>query len=167
MSSAPHPYSRFRPFALLLGGALLTVWLGWASNARPEPLAALDGQTRTMVLAGEPFVVELASTPASRQRGLMDRAQLAADRGMLFLYAESGPRTFWMRNVRFGLDILYLDANWRIVDRIVAAPPCPSMPCGDYPSAQPARHVLELPAGSSERLGLTVGQRLEPPERLP
>ena len=145
----------------------LIAWLGWASSAKPDPLAELDGQTRAMTVGGERFVVELATTPASRQRGLMGRSQLAADRGMLFLYAEEAPRAFWMRNVHFALDILYLDANWRIVDRVVAAPPCLSMPCGEYPAARPARYVLELPAGSSDRLELTAGQRLEPPERLP
>ena len=162
--SSRHP-ARTAVLALLLGGMLLVVWLGWPPTAQPGPLAALDGETRTMAVGDERFVVELAATPASRQRGLMGRSQLAADRGMLFLYTEEAPRAFWMRNVHFALDILYLDANWRIVDR-VAAPPCVTSPCPDYPSSRPARYVLELPAGSGERLGLASGQRLTPPNRL-
>jgi len=151
--------------ALLLGGILLGIWLGWAPTAQPGPLEALDGETRAMAVGDERFVVELATTPASRQRGLMGRPQLAADRGMLFLYDEPAPRTFWMKNVRFGLDILYLDADWRIL-HLVTAPPCVMPPCPEYPSSQPARYVLELPAGSGERLGLAPGQRLEPPDRI-
>ena len=162
-----HPAYRAPALALLLGGVLLIGWLAWLPSAKPEPFAALDGETRTLTLDEERFVIELASTANSRQRGLMGRATLAAHRGMLFLYAEEAPRRFWMRNVRFPIDILYLDADWRIVERVVDAPPCLSMPCAEYPSGQPARYVLELPAGSSDRLGLTVGQRLEPPERLP
>ncbi|MCL7745222.1 DUF192 domain-containing protein [Guyparkeria hydrothermalis] len=167
MTISPRRQARASVLALILGGSALLSWMAWAATAPPNPLASVDGESRTMLLAGEPFVVELASTPASRQRGLMGRSQLEAGHGMLFLYADEAPRAFWMRNVHFELDILYLDTDWRIVDRVVAAPPCPSMPCGEYPAAQPARYVLELPARSSDRLGLAVGQQLEPPGRLP
>ena len=163
--SSRHP-ARTAVLALLLGGMLLLAWLGGPPTTQPDPLAALDGETRIMAVGDERFVVELATTPASRQRGLMGRSQLAADRGMLFFYDEQGPRTFWMKNVRFALDILYLDADWRIVHR-VTAPPCMTSPCPEYPTSRPARYVLELPAGSGERLGLEPGQRLAPPDRLP
>ena len=167
MSTGSHHAMRPPALALLLGGLLLFAWLGWASSAPPNPLAELDGETRTMIVAGERFVVELASTPTSRQRGLMGRTRLDADHGMLFLYAKEAPRAFWMKNVHFALDILYLDANWRIVDLVASAPPCLTTPCGEYPAARPARYVLELPAGSSHRLGLAPGHQLAPPARLP
>ncbi|KTG17051.1 hypothetical protein AUR63_02485 [Guyparkeria sp. XI15] len=120
-----------------------------------------------MTVGGERFVVELASTPTSRQRGLMGRSRLATGHGMLFLYPKEAPRTFWMRNVHFALDILYLDADWRIVDLVASAPPCLVLPCSEYPSARAARYVLELPAGSSDRLGLSPGHQLTPPPGLP
>ncbi|HER19527.1 MAG: DUF192 domain-containing protein [Halothiobacillaceae bacterium] len=158
----------FRPIGILfLGSLALTDLLGCVPNGQTKSLAQVDGETREMVLGDRPVMVELATTPASRERGLMHRARLADDQGMLFLYEQPATRTFWMHNVRFAIDILYLDADWRIVDRVLSAPPCPVEPCPGYPSARPARFVLELPAGNSDRFGLTLGERLTPPNRLP
>ena len=144
---------------LLLGALLLIAWLAWGAPA------ADDGALRVMWLGGERFEIELATTPSSRRRGLMHRPPLADDQGMLFVYPDEAPRSFWMKNVSFAIDILYLDADWRVVDRHVAVPPCRQDPCPGYPSHGPARYVLELPAGTADRLALEPGTPLEPPTK--
>jgi len=126
-----------------------------------------DLPKREMRIAGEPFTVELAVAPADRRRGLMHRAGLPAGHGMLFVYAEEGSRAFWMKNVDFPIDILFLDREGALVDLTHQAAPCHRDPCPLYRSQLPARYVLELPAGTAERLGLQPGRQLALPDALP
>ncbi|MFN2381252.1 MAG: DUF192 domain-containing protein [Guyparkeria sp.] len=149
--------SRQLTTALLLGALLLIAWLAWGTPSSD------DGAQRVMWLGGERFEIELATTPSSRLRGLMHRPSLASNQGMLFIYPDEAPRSFWMKNVSFAIDILYLDADWRLVHRHEAVPPCRSDPCPGYPSHDAARYVLELPAGTASRLSLEPGSRIDPP----
>ena len=112
-------------------------------------------------LMGKSFVVEIADDRPSRMRGLMYRDQLAEDAGMLFVYEDEAPRSFWMKNTRIPLDILYLDSDFRIVSMSLDTPPCRVSDCPSYPSGEPAQYVLEVNAGTVERLGVEVGDRVE------
>lgn len=160
-SSPRHPLTVLSLAAALLGG-----WLAWPAAAAGRP-GITDGAQRILWLEGEPFTVELATTAASRSRGLMFREPLAAGQGMLFVFSDEAPRSFWMKNVRFAIDIVYLDADWHIVRVVAQAPSCLHTPCPGYPSRRPARYALELPAGTADRLGLEMGERLPPPSWLP
>lgn len=113
-----------------------------------------------VTLGGERFSVELARTPREQARGLMFRESMPADRGMLFLYEREGRRAYWMKNTRIPLDILFFDGERRLINWHTAEP-CRTDPCPSYPSAGPARYVLELNAGKAEELGLEPGDRLE------
>lgn len=108
-------------------------------------------------LHGHRFTVELATTPAQQERGLMERATLAPDHGMLFVFPDEQPRTFWMKNTLVPLDILFFDAARRLVAIQADAQPCRADPCPLYPSTVPARYVLELNAGTAARLGIRTG----------
>lgn len=163
MLKLPRHLSRLAVILLLIA-TLLVVWAAWSPAAQTDSFAARDGDVQVLSLAGKLFTVELAITPASRQRGLMHRQALPAGHGMLFIFPDEALRTFWMKHVRFAIDILYLDADWRIVHLIAGAPPCMDTPCETYPSQRPARYVLELPAGTSARLGMQPGQQLSPPQ---
>lgn len=160
------PFDPSRPvtppwLAIGLLAVLFTTWLVLPS----EPV--MSGETRTMTLAGEPFDVELANDPASRRQGLMGRPTLPANRGMLFIYPDEAPRSFWMKRVRFPLDLLFLDRHWRLVHLVEHAPPCAGNDCPGYGHGIDAQYVLELPAGTMARLDLENGTRLEPPANLP
>jgi len=124
-------------------------------------------ETREMPIAGEAFTVELAVAPADRRRGLMHRSGLPAGRGMLFIYPEEASRAFWMKNVGFPIDILFLDGDGKLVSISPRAAPCHRDPCPLYRSDAPARYVLELPAGTAERLDLRPGDHLPLPTALP
>jgi uncharacterized membrane protein (UPF0127 family) len=108
-------------------------------------------------LNGHRYTIEIAADNASREHGLMDRTEMAADHGMLFVFDDDLPRTFWMKNTKIPLDMLFFDADNKLVSIQHNVPPCVSDPCPGYSSGAPARYVLELNAGESAKLGLTSG----------
>ncbi|MBN2198296.1 MAG: DUF192 domain-containing protein [Candidatus Aminicenantes bacterium] len=110
---------------------------------------------------GSAVTAELAVTDAERQMGLMHRPRMNADQGMLFVFAEEDFHPFWMKNVRFAIDILWLDKNRRVVHIASRVPPCLRDPCPSYPSPLPAMFVLELKSGEAEARGLKLSDRLE------
>jgi len=150
-------------------------WIGLC--ALPALLLALAGlttavevpmETALVVLpGGGELVVELAVSPQERSRGLMFRDDLPEGQGMLLLFPDSGFRSIWMKNVRFPLDLIWLDGDHRIVHLERNVPPCPREPCPDYHSMRRASSVLELNSGAAEKLGIELGQQLEiiPPLR--
>lgn len=114
-----------------------------------------------VVLKGQRFTVELAETAEKQALGLMFRDSLAADHGMLFLFPAESRRSFWMKNTRIPLDILYFDADLRLVSVAADARPCRTPRCPSYPSAGPAMYVLELNSGKAAELGVQPGDTLE------
>lgn len=106
------------------------------------------------------FQVEVAQTLAERTRGLMFRREMPHDQGMLFLQAP-GPATFWMKNTYIPLDILYFDAEGKLLQILADVPPCTIPECPIYPSATATvRYILEVNAGEAGRRGIKVGDRL-------
>jgi uncharacterized protein len=111
-------------------------------------------------IRGKTFTIEIAEDDASREHGLMDRAQMDEDHGMLFIFQDDAPRAFWMKNTKLPLDMIFADANRKIVSVTHGAEPCVTERCPAYTSGAPARYVLELNAGQAAKLGLTSGDEL-------
>jgi len=112
-------------------------------------------------LAGTRYQVELALDDASRARGLMFRDQMPADHGMLFIHDVQAPQAYWMKNTKIALDILYFDAERKLVSQQRDVPPCSAGDaCPAYPSYRPALYVLELNAGQAALLNLGNGAEL-------
>lgn len=118
---------------------------------------------RPMVeINGARFAVEIADNADSRERGLMFRQELPTDSGMLFIFEDEDARAFWMKNTYIPLDILYFDKDKRLVSAQLDVPPCGAQAyCPPYPSAGPARYVLELNAGQARNLAVKPGDRLK------
>lgn len=112
-------------------------------------------------LKGETFSVEVADTPDKQQLGLMFRDHMPRDHGMLFIFPNESLRSFWMKNTRIPLDIIYFDADYRLVSVARGARPCRTTQCRGYPSAGPAKFVLELNAGLADELRLEPGDIME------
>lgn len=102
------------------------------------------------------LTLELARTPVELARGLMHRGHLAAHSGMLFVYPEPGLPGFWMKNTYIPLDIAWLDNAAHVVDRARMEPHDEQM----HRPMVPARYAVELPAGSLDRYGVKIGDRL-------
>lgn len=107
------------------------------------------------------ITAELAVTDEERELGLMFRAQIHPDQGMLFVFEQEGYHSFWMKNMKFPLDLLWLDRGKRIIHMESHVPPCQEIPCPSYSPDLPALYVLELKAGSIEEHGLKIYDRLE------
>lgn len=117
--------------------------------------------TPTVTLKGETFTVEIAESPEQQAQGLMFRDSLAEGHGMLFTYRRPQPQSFWMKNVKFPIDILFFDGEQQLINVAARARPCRREPCRSYRSEGPAQYVLELNAGVAESLGVKPGDRLE------
>jgi len=91
----------------------------------------------------------------------MYRDSLPADHGMLFVFQDEQPRSFWMKNTRIPLDILFFDKSLKLVSASLDARPCRVRRCPTYPSVLPAMYVLELNAGKARELGIGPGDRLQ------
>jgi uncharacterized membrane protein (UPF0127 family) len=130
---------------------LLAVAAICAAPALADPLETLTIHTQT---GDHAFSIEIAATPATRERGLMDRRFMPMDRGMLFEFERDGPVAFWMKNTYIPLDMVFLARNGavtRIVDR---AEPLSETA---IPSGGPCAAVLELNGGVAARIGLRTG----------
>ncbi|NNK03291.1 MAG: DUF192 domain-containing protein [Xanthomonadales bacterium] len=114
----------------------------------------------TVVLGGKTFAVELATTSEKQALGLMFRDSMPEDEGMLFIFPNEAPRSFWMKNTRIPLDIMYFDKNLKMVSLSADTPPCRVARCPSYPSTGPAMYVLELNAGKAQELGVGPGSVL-------
>jgi hypothetical protein len=109
---------------------------------------------------GVSITAELARTDAERQKGLMFRDKLLPDQGMLFVFETEYPYSFWMKSTLIPLDMIWLDKDRTIVHIAKNVPPCKEDPCPSYSPDRPALYVLELAAGSADRLGLKLFDRL-------
>ena len=129
--------------------------------------STLSATTVTIVPSSgaEPVEVEaeIADDEAERQRGLMERTELAENAGMLFVFGREQQLSFWMRNTRIPLSIAYIDADGRIVD-IEDMEPFDDQT--KHPSAEPSKYALEVNQGFFDKRGIGVGDTVEIPENL-
>lgn len=113
------------------------------------------------------FSVEIADTEAERTQGLMFRTELSDRAGMLFIFENEAPRTFWMRNTLIPLDMIFIRADRRILGIVRDAEPETDTHRG-VPGA--SQYVLELIGGSAARFGIEAGQTVQfdwPPDAAP
>ena len=102
------------------------------------------------------FSVRLAVTPSQHAYGLMFSPPLPAKSGMLFLFEDMKPRTFWMKNTPLPLSIAFIDASGRIVHMADMAP----LKEEPVPSIHPAMYALEMTQGWFSAHGVMVGQTI-------
>ncbi len=117
----------------------------------------LKYRSATASLRGKVIKLELADSALKRAIGLMYRDGLGTDNGMLFIFGRDGRPGIWMRNMRFPIDIAWLDKRFRIVDFVEKAKPCTDIRCKVYKPAASARYVLEFGAGTIRARGIRVG----------
>jgi uncharacterized membrane protein (UPF0127 family) len=133
----------------------LILWIFVAQTPAFTPTA----ETIVARLGGERLLLEVANTPQLRERGLSGRKALERGHGILFIFPEDDLHGFWMKGMHFLIDIIRLDAMYRIVEAHERVQP------DSYPKVflgtMPARYVLELPAGFFVEHQLAPGARLE------
>jgi len=135
---------------------------GWIGPLALLLLSGCANGAPWVKIGGQRYAVEIADDDAERARGLMFRDLLAEGHGMLFIHDREEPQSYWMKNTRIALDILYFDDSRTLVAQQRDVPPCSlGDACPPYPSNAPARYVLELNAGEAERLQLQDGAVIE------
>lgn len=116
----------------------------------PLTITAADGKAHV-------FTVELALTPHEQEVGLMFRRELAADRGMLFDWGMPREVPMWMKNTLVPLDMVFIDGDGRIT-RIAENTVPQSLAI--VPSEGPVKATLELQGGLTEKLNISVGDKV-------
>jgi uncharacterized membrane protein (UPF0127 family) len=116
-------------------------------------------QSRAKMCFGEScFLAEIADTARKRQLGLMGRENLAQGGGMLFVFEEEGLYPFWMKNTLIPLDIIWLNAELKVVD-VQSAAPCHENPCPVYTPCCSAKYALEINKDIAKEIGISQGLR--------
>jgi uncharacterized protein len=152
-----------RPFALAhaLLAALLLLEVA-ACAAGPTTQHAEETRTIHVSLKDKAFTLEVASTQAQREQGLMDRKTLAQDGGMIFVFDQPDYWSFLMHDTNIALDLVYLDSAGKVVD---IKPLKPHDETAVYPRDK-AAFAIELNAGTCQDVGLTVGDKIALPAKL-
>lgn len=143
-------------FILLVGGALvLVLFLRFRDSSSVEvdiPVSPYDGFVSINKTA---IPVSIADTDKKRELGLSGTPSLTKGSGKLFIFQHPGEYGFWMKDMKYDLDLVWIDAAFRIVDVTKGVTPA-SYPNVFY-AKEPVLFVLEVNSGESELLKLTPG----------
>lgn len=128
-----------------------------AQHLPPQPgaIVVTDGDGTSTTHA---FQFELAENDGTRAKGLMHRAELGPDRGMLFDFRTDRKVSMWMRNTFIPLDMLFISKDGEVMTIAENTVPHSER---SIPSRVRVRAVLELAAGTVDRLGIETGDRVE------
>lgn len=122
-----------------------------------------DRSMRKILVGDKTLTVEVVSKSDSITQGLSGRSEIGSD-GMLFVLPQKMFSTFWMKDMHFDLDIIWItDGAIVKIDKNVPKPQpdTPANRLATYPSDGEVEMVLELDAGAVDTLGLLVGQRVQ------
>ncbi len=124
-----------------------------------QPKAASRTQPQAFIIGDTTLNLIIAATKDERTQGLSDRPALDQNTGMLFIFDEPGFHGFWMKDMNFAIDMLWLDKDFKIVHIANNATP------ESYPmlfqSEESASYVLEVNSGFSDLKGLKKGDILK------
>jgi uncharacterized protein len=127
----------------------------------PQPSGSGAEGKKLVYFKNNSFLVEVAETKQQQEKGLMFIESLPVNSGMLFIYKDEAPRSFYMKNTYIPLDIIWMDKEKKVVfikENAEAAK------LDVYETIQPqeeAMYVLELNAGSADKIGLRIGDKFE------
>jgi len=109
----------------------------------------------SVIIHDKAYVVEIVDTDASRAKGLSLHAPLFSNEGMLFIFEQPGNYGFWMKDMLFPIDIIWIDADLKVthIEKSLSPNTYPKL---FYPTT-PSKYVLEVSAGESEKLNLKIG----------
>ncbi|WP_049972203.1 DUF192 domain-containing protein [Haladaptatus cibarius] len=132
-----------------------------AGTATQETTNAEENVSASFVTNGERtnVTLEVANSPDERSQGLMHRESLPENHGMVFVFDEAQPQTFWMKNTPLPLDIIFISADGTVIN-VEQADPQPNasdLELDRYSSDEPAKYVVEMRQGFANREGIESG----------
>lgn len=144
-------------FVLLAIVAAIVITLRPVHRPEIESLETLP--QKYIKLAGKTLQVELALTPKEHTQGLSGREELLEDKGMLFVFDTPGKQAFWMKDMNFSIDIIWIDEDFSVVhiQKSVSPESYPKI----FAPQREAKYVLETVSGFSEKNNLKEGDKVE------
>ena len=114
-----------------------------------------------MVIKEETFSVDIADRSAEQRQGLSGRASLGANEGMIFIFKDSRYQSFWMKGMKIPIDIIWIKGETVIGFEKNVQPESGvnMLRLRTYSSPEAVEKVLEVPAGTVERLDIQVGDK--------
>ncbi len=153
---------------ILLSGVLL-ILTGCSSQSedgassgvsKVKSFFGADKPAKTVVINEHTWAVETVTTPEAQEKGLSDRESMPADNGMYFVFNDTTDRTFWMKNMKFALDIVWIKDDEVIkVDYDVM--PEGANPANFYYSKEAVNRVLEVNNGDAMKYDIKVGDKVK------
>ena len=158
-------FVRLLVVVLVVAGATLFVQRQTQLYQKQDIDASLieqDAKTTRVRIGNNVLSVEIADTDTKRAQGLSGRTALAENAGMLFIFDVPGFYNFWMPNMRFPIDIIWIDENRHIIGIVENAPPInPEEAAVQYAPPAPIAYALETQAGFSAEHNIAAGQRVD------
>ena len=156
----------FSRVALIIFVVLMFVIMGVAkqSPATIGLTANTDFSSKLLLPDGSIVKTEIVDTLELRSKGLSGKNSLGEDESMLFVFDSEGYYEFWMPNMNFALDMVWMDKDYNVVDITENAEPKPELPQAELPkykSSNMAQYVLEVNAGFCDEHNLKVGDKLK------
>lgn len=142
----------FRLFALF---AVLLLIPGCSQSTKVMDAAKVQLPDGTIIDCEVPL------TTNGLARGLMGRDGICPTCGMLFVFQNDARHQFWMKNMQFDIDIIFINKDWRVVGIAQDVPPCLKEPCTIYAPDSNARYVLELEANASQKHGISIDSEIK------
>ncbi len=103
--------------------------------------------------------LDIAQSEAAREKGLGGRKNMTDDKGMLFVFDKPAVECFWMKDMQFSIDIIWLNTAKQVVH--IEHNLSPETYPASYCPKLPAKYVVELNAGQAEKLGISPGDTLK------
>ena len=146
--------------------ALIVGVAGVATLPAEVKLEQVEFPRGTIMVGDKKLEVQIADTEPRHVRGLMFQNELPFDQGMLFVFDEPGPKSMWMLNMQFPLDIIWFDEDGNVVSISKDVPPCMTpaeiMACeSDGATSRDAKYALEVTAGFVDKFNIDKNSKLE------
>jgi len=151
-----------RRYGALAAGLAAAVFISvFLFSSTVGALAGKAGKTGMIRFEnGKSVSAEIASSDEEKALGLMYRENLEESSGMLFTFSYDSKLSFWMKNMNFAIDMIWVDSNFRIVDITHNVQPCMEEKCATYSPSANAKFVIEVSSGFAEQNGIKAGQRV-------
>ena len=141
--------------------ALIIFVVVFIGMGRAQFFESGTGENKLIYFKNNSFLVEVAETKEQQEKGLMFAKSLPSNSGMLFVYKDEALRAFYMKNTYISLDIIWMDKEKQVV---FIKKNAEAENLNTYETIQPqekAMYVLELNAGSVDKIGLRLGDKLQ------
>jgi len=119
--------------------------------------------TVNIKIATQNYSFEIARSILEKSQGLSHRSSLCQNCGMIFVFDQQDYYPFWMKDTKIPLDMIWLDQNNKIVTITTASPQDGQK---TFINDKPAKYVIELNAGITQRLDLKIGDTINIPQKL-